>query len=125
MLGVRAAAVGDAVAVDLAAGEVDEVEARLARRLARSRRSPIVSRARDLVLVERRLGASEQLRIDAGGSGRNAAGACGGCRKRRERVAARSRRRNRPGSICELADDDRTAPAAAIAPKPQHLPPIQ
>ena len=63
---VRTAAVGDAMAFDLAAGEVDDMEARLARRPGEVGDADRVARV-DLVLVERGLGAGEQLRVDAGG----------------------------------------------------------
>ena len=66
---VRTTAVTHAVALDLTAREVDQVEARLARRLREVGDADRVAGV-DLMLVERGLGAGEQLRIDAGGSRR-------------------------------------------------------
>ena len=74
MVGIRAAAVGHAVAVDLAVLEIDEVEARLARRLREIDHADGVARP-DLVRIERRLGAREQLRVDPGRSRQAVCGA--------------------------------------------------
>src|SRR3954454_7169831 len=64
---VRPTAVSNAVALDLTAREVEEVEARLARGSREVGDADRVPRV-DLVLIERSLGAGEQLRINAGGS---------------------------------------------------------
>src|SRR6185503_2230267 len=63
MRGVRPAAMADEMALDGAVLQVDEVEARLARRPREVGDPDRVARP-DLVLVERGLGAGEQLRID-------------------------------------------------------------
>ena len=60
MLRVRARAVGDAEAFDLAAAQVDDVEALLVRGLVEVDDADPVARG-DLVLVERGLGLGEQV----------------------------------------------------------------
>src|SRR5439155_14265829 len=69
MIGVRAAAVRDAVAIDAAALKIDEVEARLARGLGEIDDADRIAGV-DAMRIECRPGAREQLRVDTDRSAR-------------------------------------------------------
>ena len=111
MVGVGAAAVGDAVAFDLAAHQVDDVEARLARRL---REVDDADRCRAATT----LCASSAALALANSCGSMPPGADGvsTCARRRRRQPARadpaSAGRTSDGRTLELAAEERIAPAA-------------
>ena len=88
---------GDAVALDLAAGEIDEVEAWLARRLGEVGDADRIASG-NLMLIQRRLRAGEQLRVDSGRSRRRQDLRLWLRLERRERIA---RRRTERQQLCK------------------------
>ena len=111
MVGVGAAAVRDAMAFDMAAQQVDDMETRLARGEREIDDPNRVAKRTIGCRVERRLGALEQRGIDAGGS-RLAPPAL---RKTRERGRAADRSES-GGRPTELAAEENSTPPAPAAP---------
>ncbi len=97
---VGPAAVGDQVALHLAGMEIDDVEPRLGRWLGEIDDSDLVA-VPDPVLVHRRLGPLEQLRIDSAR------------RQRKRRLGVRNRRKRGGRSNRRVIDQRRKADAAA------------